>query len=90
MVCDLSSGFIPILDAAKYSSFPMFVFIYNNMDTKYIDYANDENLNVLNMALMNSDTRILKFILQNHPEIDISHSLNFSLSFGSKLKYVKN
>ena len=29
MVCDTISGYIPILDAAKYSSYPMFVFIYN-------------------------------------------------------------
>ena len=90
MECDSTSGYIPILDAAKYSSYPMFVFIYNNMDTNYLDYTNDENLNVLNMALMNSDTRILKFILQNHPEISIGHdSLNFSLNFGSKLKICK-
>ena len=60
---DLSS-FTPILDAARYSSFNMFKFIYDKISDEEKLYSNDFNENILTFSACNSDTRILKFILE--------------------------
>lgn len=77
--------FIPLLDAAKYSNIHVFNYVYDKTPASCKNWKNEYSQNILDLSLLNNDTRILKKLLIEGYEFNEFYIV--SLLYSSK-KYI--